>query len=149
MSFCILHVTDKRILIEPYAGGKAEGAVATGILVAMVALAGQATPTGSSLTAAFGIPDGLRQLGNARGRWVEILHTEIASVEWADGGSSDKQCFELVKKSMVKVDFKTQGVGPLVFGAQAVQSGMFTISNISKEFLEVLRQVLHPLTARS
>jgi hypothetical protein len=143
MSFCILHVTDKRILIEEYAGGKAEGAAAVGILVAMVAWAGEGNPTGSSLTAAFGIPDGLRRRKNKRGKWVEVLHTEIASVGWADGGTSDKAGIFNLKKSMVKVDFKTRGVGPLVFGAQAGQSGMFTVSNISKEFIEVMGQFLH------
>jgi hypothetical protein len=143
MSFCILHVTDNRILIEPYTSGKAEGATATGINIGMALFFGEATPTGSSLTAGFGIPDGLRRRKNKRGQYVEILHTEIASVGWADGGTSDKQLFELVKKYMVKVDFKTRGVGPLVFGAQAVQSGMFSTSNISKEFTEVMGQFLH------
>ena len=144
MSFCILHVTDKRILIEEYVGGKGEGAAAVGIMIAAVAFldAGAATPTGSALTANFGIPDGLRRRKNARGRYVEVLHSQIASIGWADGGSSDRQLFDLVKKAMVKVDFKTRGVAPLVFGAQAGQSGMFTTSNISKEFVEVMGQLL-------
>src|SRR5262249_17810099 len=88
MSCCIMHVTDKRMLIEEYAGGKAEGAAATGLLIGLVALAGEAMPTGSSLTANFGIPDGLRRLKNARGQYVAIRHTEIASAGWADGGTS-------------------------------------------------------------
>jgi hypothetical protein len=127
----IWHLTDRRVLVEPYEIGKTEGSVmkwllALGNLNRVGKLAGKATSQDWEA--------GQQQMQKMEGQWCAIPYTQIAKVE--------RQSVLPQLGKMAKLIFKNPEIQPLVFQCGAANAGLFKFWPYSKDFVAVMSQLL-------
>jgi hypothetical protein len=136
----IWHLTDKRILVEPYEVGKTEGLLSKGLLAV-----GKMNRAGKAFGEMSGVPEleaGRQEMAKMKGQWFAISHTEIARVERQELEHTQKIACAITRMSLAKVVFKNPAVEPLVIFAQAARAGLFSLVSYSKEFIEAMGQIL-------
>jgi len=134
----VLHLTDKRILVEPYKVGAMEGLAMKGIF----ALSKQHY-SGQVLLAGSGMKEGLEEMKNSQDKWFAISLTEIASVEKQEYQDNFQKLMAWRGVFLVKIAFKNPAVEPLVFAAMGAEAGLFTLKGYNKEFIAAMGQILH------
>jgi hypothetical protein len=91
---------------------------------------------------------GHHEMAKMKGKWMAIPHTEIARVERQELKHTQKIACAIVRIAFAKVVFKNPGVEPLVIFAQAAGSGLLSLVSYSKEFIEVMGQILQAVGKR-
>jgi hypothetical protein len=136
----IWHLTDRRILVEPYEVGKTEELLFKGLLaVGKLNWAGKAA---GEMSGVKELEAGHQEMGKMKGKWMAIPHTEIARVERQELKHTQKIACAIVRITFAKVVFKNSAVEPLVLFARAAGSGQLSLASYSKEFIEVMGQIL-------
>jgi hypothetical protein len=136
----IWHLTDKRILVEPYEAGKKEELLFKGLLAV-----GKLNWAGKAVGGMGGVKEleaGHQEMAKMKGKWMAISYTEIARVERQELEHIQKIACAIFRLGLAKVVFKNPGVEPLVIIAQAAGSGLLSLVSYSKEFIEVMEQLL-------
>jgi hypothetical protein len=132
-----LHITNKRIVIEPYEPDATEGLMLKSVSWALSALADSAGQ--GFLTSATGAED----IGkSAAAEVITIPYSAIATVELRDNGFLHRCVGKLTENRMVEVAFKDRSVGPFWFVALPGGRSILSTRNVGPEFVKVMIPLL-------